>query len=160
MKEVDDAGVVRVIDEYVQNKRIIAEHGKVVMRRTPCAESQVAGTFVDPSGNSANGVSGTGEVKVLRDMGMRVSFCKSRILAGIEKIRAVVRAGDGKSRLVISPKCRRLIEAMQCYHYPDAGAKAASELPHKDGIHDHSIDALRYFFVNVEKKFGSPPITY
>jgi hypothetical protein len=34
---------------------------------------------------------------------------------------------------------------MQCYHYPPAGAE---ELPLKDGIYDHPIDALRYFFVN------------
>jgi len=37
---------------------------------------------------------------------------------------------------------------MQCYHYPELGAAAASELPLKDGLYDHPIDALRYFFVN------------
>ena len=158
--QVDRDGVVRVIDEYVQEQRVIALHGKVVLQRTPCAEPQVAGTFVDPSGNSRNGVSGTSEVKVLRDMGMRVSFCTSDITEGIEKIRAAVRAGDGTSRLVISPQCKELIKAMRCYHYPDGAAKTGSELPCKDGIHDHPIDALRYFFVNVEKKFGFTPITY
>ena len=75
---------------------------------------------------------------------MRVQYQSSRIVAGIEKIRAAVRAGDGQSRLVIDPKCEKLIAAMRCYHYPDAGG----ELPEKDGVHDHPIDALRYFFVN------------
>jgi hypothetical protein len=36
---------------------------------------------------------------------------------------------------------------MQCYHYPD-NAGSAAELPVKDGLYDHPIDALRYFFVN------------
>jgi len=41
----------------------------------------------------------------------------------------------------------RLIEAMQCYHYPES-AGLPSELPLKDGLYDHPIDALRYFFIN------------
>ncbi len=57
-------------------------------------------------------------------------------------------SGDGKSSLVISPNCPRLIEALQCYHYPDAPGAAGSEQPFKDGVYDHPIDALRYFFVN------------
>jgi hypothetical protein len=155
--QVDRDGVVRVIDEYVQNKRVIAEHAKVVLGRTPCAESGVACTYCDPSGGSANGVTGTGEVKVLREMGMRIKHQPSRILAGIEMIRAAVRAGDGSSRLVIDPKCTRLIAAMQCYHYPSG---TPSELPEKDGVHDHPVDALRYFFVNMEKKLDLCPVRY
>jgi hypothetical protein len=56
--------------------------------------------------------------------------------------------GDGKTRLIISPKCPRLIEALQCYHYPDNVSGPSDELPLKDGVYDHPIDALRYFFVN------------
>ena len=63
------------------------------------------------------------------------------------KICIAVKAGDGKSRLLISPRCERLIEAMQCYHYPDSDGPGA-ELPQKDGVYDHPIDALRYFFIN------------
>jgi len=33
------------------------------------------------------------------------------------------------------------------YHYPDFGT-AGGELPLKDGLYDHPIDALRYFFIN------------
>jgi hypothetical protein len=39
---------------------------------------------------------------------------------------------------------------MRCYHYPDSLA-GGSELPLKDGIYDHPIDALRYFFVNYSR---------
>ena len=31
---------------------------------------------------------------------------------------------------------------------PEPGSAAAGELPLKDGVYDHPIDALRYFFVN------------
>jgi len=75
-------------------------------------------------------------------------FRRSGILEGIELIRRAIRAGDGSSSLIISQKCQRLIEAMRCYHYPEPGSAAAGELPLKDGVYDHPIDALRYFFVN------------
>ena len=57
------------------------------------------------------------------------------------------------SRLKVSGRCGDLIRALKCYHYPQRqGRKVPSELPQKDGVHDHAIDALRYFFVNYHEK--------
>jgi hypothetical protein len=39
---------------------------------------------------------------------------------------------------------------MRCYHYPEYAAGKVAELPVKDGVYDHPIDALRYFFVNYQ----------
>jgi len=147
--QVDGEGVVRVIDEYVRSRATIDVHAAEMKARTPCPEANVAETFCDPAGTSSNDVTGTSAVKELRQAGIATRFRKSGIQEGIELIRASIRAGDGKSRLVISPKCRRLIEAMQCYHYPDnVGQNRSAELPFKDGVYDHPIDALRYFFVS------------
>jgi hypothetical protein len=107
----------------------------------------VAGTFCDPAGASRNDITGTSTVRELAAAGVRATYRHSRILDGIEKIRAALRSGDGTHHLTISPRCVRLIEALRCYHYP-AEAGNPSELPQKDGLYDHPIDALRYFFVN------------
>ncbi|MCX5635339.1 MAG: hypothetical protein NTW55_05840 [Planctomycetota bacterium] len=48
-------------------------------------------------------------------------------------------------------RCQKLIEAMMCYHYPESQS-GGKELPLKDGLYDHPIDALRYFFVNYKLK--------
>ena len=40
---------------------------------------------------------------------------------------------------------------MQSLHYGKGANGALLEVPEKDGVHDHIIDALRYFFVN---RFG------
>ncbi|HUV40404.1 MAG TPA: hypothetical protein VMW23_01280, partial [Sedimentisphaerales bacterium] len=72
-------------------------------------------------------------------------------LEGIELIRRTIRSGDGQNRLIISPKCVRLIEALRCYHYPEDAAGSGAELPLKDGVYDHPLDALRYFFVNYHR---------
>jgi hypothetical protein len=144
--QVDSAGVVRVIDEYVRSRATIDVHVNEIKGRTPGGESRVAVTFCDPAGAGVNDITGTSAVRELRTMGIKARYRRSGILEGIELIRRAVRAGDGKSRLVISPRCQRLIEAMQCS--PEPGSAAAGELPLKDGVYDHPIDALRYFFVN------------
>jgi len=145
--QVDSAGVVRVIDEYVRSRATIDVHAVEIKNRTPVAEEKVTATFCDPAGKSVNDVTGTSAVRELRAMGIAVRFKRSGILEGIELIRRAIHSGDGKSRLVISPGCPRLIEAMECYHYPESGS-AADELPIKDGLYDHPIDALRYFLIN------------
>ncbi|MBW8002504.1 MAG: hypothetical protein FVQ80_10850 [Planctomycetes bacterium] len=146
--QVDSDGVVRVIDEYLRSRATIAVHAEQLKARTPCCEEKIAATFCDPAGAAANDVTGTGPVRELRSLGLHLKYRKSRIIEGIELIRRAIKTGDGKNRLIISPKCPRLIEAMQCYHYPDNQMAIAAELPEKDGVYDHPIDALRYFFIN------------
>ena len=143
--QVDGDGVVRVIGEYARSKATAAVNGEEVKRLGPCGEGQVAGTFCDPAGAGVNDVSGTSAVKELRAMGIVCKWRASARTEGVEMIRRALRDGRGVSKLVISPKCARLIEAMRCYHYPSG---RHSEVPLKDGVYDHAIDALRYFFVN------------
>jgi len=146
--QVDEDGVVRIIDEYVRSRMTIDVHAARIKERTPGGEDGVAGTFCDPAGAGVNDVTGTSAVRALKKLRIVTRYRQSRILEGIELIRQAIRRGDGKSSLVISPRCRRLIEAMRCYHYPQVSSQAAGELPLKDGLYDHPIDALRYFFVN------------
>ena len=147
--QIDSDGIIRVIDEYVRTRATIDVHAAEIKARTPCAEEQVSATFCDPAGAGVNDVTGTSVVRELRTFGIVTRFKRSGILDGIELVRRAIRSGDGKSTLVISPRCPRLIEAMRCYHYPDLSqAGLAGELPLKDGVYDHPIDALRYFFIN------------
>jgi hypothetical protein len=145
--QVDGDGVVRVIDEYVRRHVTVNAHARELKSRTPGGEARVAATFGDPAGESANDVTGTSAVRELRGHGIIVRYRRSRIQEGIELIRRAILGGDGRSRFIVSPRCPRLIEALKCYHYPDSPS-AKAEMPLKDGVNDHTIDALRYFFVN------------
>ncbi len=147
--QVGENGIVRVIDEYVRSRATIDVHAEEIKKRTPVEEGRIAATFSDPAGKSTSDITGTSAVKELRTLGIVTRFRRSGILEGLELIRRSLRAGDGKNRLLISPRCQRLIEAMQCYRYPEGGR--AGELPLKDGLYDHPIDALRYFFVNYRR---------
>lgn len=143
--QVDGNGIIRVIDEYVQSRRTIESHAETLKSRKHYKEDKVIMTFCDPAGSGVNDVTGTSPVSMLRAKGIKLRYKSSMILDGIELIRMAIRTGDGKSNLVISPRCGNLIEAMQSYHYPQSGS---IETPQKDGVYDHPIDALRYFFVN------------
>jgi hypothetical protein len=146
--QLDRDGGVRVIDEYVRSRASIEANAAAVKARTPCAEERVTATFCDPAGAGANGVTGTSPVRELSAHGIEARYRQSGILEGIELVRRALRDGQGKNRLVVSPRCARLIEALQCYHYTQGAKK---EMPEKDGVYDHPIDALRYFFVNYDR---------
>lgn len=156
--QTDQSGSVRVIDEYIRSRATIAAHASEIITRTPCSEENVAGTFCDPAGAGLNDITGTSSVRELRAFGIKARFRRSSILEGIELIRRALRSGDSRSSLLISPRCARLIEALQCYHYPDSAAP--TELPLKDGLYDHPIDALRYFFVNYNIPRGATVRSY
>jgi phage terminase large subunit len=141
--QTDDAGRVFVIEEYVQRQKTVAENALQVKRTMP--DARVTATYCDPSGSGRNDITGTSSIRELAAVGIRASYRKSSIFEGIEKIRAALRCGDGSHRLLIAPRCTHLIEALRCYHYSSC---TLSEQPDKDGLYDHPIDALRYFFVN------------
>jgi phage terminase large subunit len=144
-----DGTTAHVIDEYVQPQRTLLVHLQQIQQRHATTVSFIA---CDPAGEARNEHTADSAVTVLRRAGYRVKCRRSRIVDGLESIRNALRPADGSSpRLVIHPRCVALIAAMGAYRYADPQTdpvSACSELPVKDGVHDHLVDALRYFFVN------------
>lgn len=142
-----DATRTYVVDEYVRPGRTVDEH-VAALRAMPWPEpTHVA---CDPAGDGANEQTGVTSVQKLRRAGFCVRHRPSRILDGVEQIRAALRPAAGEPTLFVHPRCARLIRALQGYRYPTTGT--SREVPLKDGEHDHLIDALRYHFVNANRK--------
>ena len=111
----------------------------------------------DPAGSAANDQTARSNVQFLKSKGYSVKYSKSLIIDGLELIRAALRPGYGDATLFIHPRCIQLIAALKGYRYPDP----PTELPLKDGTHDHLIDALRYHFVNAPRLHDpQPPKSY
>src|SRR4051812_45878034 len=130
-------GTTHVIDEYVQPMRTLHEHLEQIAARPWGKATRIA---CDPSGSGRNDQTAASNVALLRQAGYTVRYRKSLIAHGLELLRAALRPALGEPKLFIHPRCEHLIAAMKGYHYAPGG----SELPVKDGVHDHLIDALRY----------------
>ena len=89
---------------------------------------------------------GESALSALAGMGVtRTVVSRSRILAGVNAVRAKLMSADGEINLLVDPRCRRIADDFLGYVYPsNSDGKPSSELPEKDGVHDHSMDALRY----------------
>ncbi len=110
-------------------------------------------TAADPSGAAAQD-SGISPVDYLARIGMKLRYRSSKVVSGVELVKSALRDAAGRISLFISPRCQKLIMDMRHYKWD-----ATKEEPIKDGVHDHSLDALRYFFVNLEATEERTPAT-
>jgi hypothetical protein len=136
--------LVYVVDEHIEAQKTLPDHLELIRARDWPKVPRVA---CDPAGASRNEQTAKSNVHLLMEAGYQVKTRGSHIVDGIETIRAALRSASGETRLFIHPRCVRLIRSLEGYHYQPG----TSELPHKDGTHDHAVDALRYFFVNAQK---------
>lgn len=139
-----DGERVWVIDEYVQPMRPFEEHLEVIVSR---GHGMPAWVGCDPAGRARNDQTGVSSVQLMRQRGLLVRSRASRIMDGVEMIRQMLEPASGEVRLFVHPRCVQLIRAMEGYRLAELPA-GFSELPMKDGEHDHAIDALRYMLVN------------
>ena len=116
---------------------------------TPAA---VKGIYTDPAGNAAELSSGISPVDYLRRSPFRwpVYNRGSEIAPGIALVRSYIRAKDNTIRYYVTNNCGHTIRSLTGYTYAKQAKnnETIKEEAHKDGIHDHMCDAVRYFFVN------------
>jgi Terminase RNaseH-like domain len=141
---IDTDEQVRVVDEYVQPRRTLEEHLAMIHQRPWARAKYVA---CDPAGAGQNDQTAMSNVQLFRSSGYVVRTKPSRIVDGIELVRRAIRPATGVSQLLIHPRCKHLIASLSGYRYPHLST-GSTELPEKDGTHDHACDALRYWFIN------------
>jgi hypothetical protein len=78
-------------------------------------------------------------------------YRSSRVSPGVERVKAALADAAGRVKLYVSPRCAHLIEDFNRYRWAAQGDE-----PLKDNLSDHSMDALRYFFVNFETQDELP----
>ena len=173
--QTDAHGNVFVIDEHIKSHTTLQRHAELIRQAYP---QRVEETYVDPAGRQRREITGTSVITELAALGISCKFRRSRITDGLELIRCHLAPALGGSlggvmespRLFIGSRCEQLIRALSCLRYQTlngriqettdnthvSGGVPYSELPEKDGVHDHPVDALRYFFVN---HYGRPQQT-
>lgn len=105
----------------------------------------------DPAGNQKTDKAEFTSMEVLRDLDIYPNSKPSAIDEGLEILRQrMVRRNDGLYGMIVSPKCKTLIDGFKGgYRYPEhKDGMPEKEMPLKDGFYDHTQDCTRYIAVN------------
>ncbi len=107
------------------------------------SEKQIEWTACDPAGHSP-GDSGVSPIERLRGAGFKIRARASKIEEGMDLVREMLREREGAPGLMVSPLASKTIDDFHGYRLRQDGLG-----PEKDNIHDHTMDAVRYFAVNL-----------
>lgn len=138
-------GRLTVFDEWEGSDATVEQMMSVIRRKDGAygiIEDMVDFTSCDPAGAAVDS-GGVSPIERLKRAGFKMRYRPSRILTGIEMVKSLFCDANGERRLFISSRLKKLTEDLRRYRWMDDG-----EEPEKDGICDHSLDALRYFAVN------------
>ncbi|MCX7834641.1 MAG: hypothetical protein N2450_01065 [bacterium] len=113
-------------------------------------EQQFTWSSCDPAGLQQND-SGIPMIDFLSGAGIKLMQRRSLLEDGLDWLRMMFARADGTIQLRISPQCSRLINDLSSYRYDEHTGKPIK------GSYDHTVDALRYFAVNIQQK---PPTHY
>ena len=142
--QTDPMDNVYVIDEYVNSGRIVDHYANILLEKEKTYK-RARENYGDPAGRQTSPQTGSSIIYEFdRRYGIRI---QTRLCPVVDGITAVKRALKEK-RLFISSKCVHLVDCIENYRYvPAPGGSRRREEP----LHDwasHTMDALRYFFVN------------
>ncbi len=114
----------------------------------------------DPAGDGTQTATGLSDLDILRGQGFRnIRFTTDprwrHIPTGVRLLEGLLRNTLNETRLYVAahldkPAAKRgVVKDFLGYHYPETKeGHAVKDQPQKDGVHDHTMDAARYFAVD------------
>lgn len=142
---------INIIDEIVHQKDLkVTDFAQLIKNKN----YPIVRAFGDPAGYQVQSSMGMGEAELFRQAtGWRIFALRDKtsrsIASGISHVRNFICNVNGDRRLHINKKCVNVINDIESYRYVDQKEGTdLKEIPLKDGLHDHSMDAMRYYFVN------------
>ena len=141
---------INMIDELVHQQNIKTDELIQIIKNKPYWVREYYG---DPAGMQAQGQSGLGDIEIFRKHGIVVKSVRDKvsrsIASGISHVRGFIENAQGERFLHLDSSCTETAIDLENYRYPEAKeGKDLKPEPIKDGKHDHSMDMLRYFFIN------------
>ena len=132
------------IAKIIRGEKVRLPSGKIFKSEIPIEMIREIITGFEAS-QSRQESGGLAIIDILGDEGIRnIRTVGGSIVRGIFDVRAKILSAEGEPHLFVDPHCERLISDFRGYHYPENAKGIASELPEKDNIHDHTMDAVRY----------------
>lgn len=142
-------GHVTMFDEIYVSRHDVEQVSQLIYKKLlDWKIGLVKAIYCDPAGNAEELTSGISPVDYLRNKGFNVISKGTKVAPGLSLVRAYVLNASGKRRLFVTKRCEWAIKSFYGYTYKLGAFKLILEEPEKDNIHDHMMDAIRYFFVN------------
>jgi PBSX family phage terminase large subunit len=143
--------IVYLFDEIIRNKMTLEELYNQIMAKG----YKITGWVCDIAGNQEREQLGISNVRWFRDRGISFKYSKSSVAVGIALVRSYIATASGKNKFFVSSKCKKSIDGLKRYKYPERDGQVLNETPIKKD--DDAVDAIRYFFINVcnKKQVGS-----
>jgi hypothetical protein len=129
---------------------------------------RVTRIWCDPAGDGTQTATGLSDVQMVRSAGFHdIKFTTDprwrHIPTGVRLLEGLLRNVKLETRLFVAeqldkPAAKRgVVKDFLGYHYPESKAgRPIKDQPEKDGVHDHTMDALRYFAVGEFLQLGGP----
>ena len=111
-----------------------------INRRYGTARQRIA--YPDATGSRTNTNSmGQSDHIILQNNGFKLVTGKinPNVNDSINAVNAMLTTSLGEHKLFLDPKCKKMRECMLKYVY-----KEGTRIPHKDNVHDHFADGIRY----------------
>ena len=138
-------GEIIVFDEWAGKDATVEEMIQAVRQKDNehgICEDLVTFSACDPAGAAVDSA-GVSPIERMQRERFKMRYRPSRVLTGIEMVKSLICDANGIRRLRIAPHLKKLLNDFRTYRW-----KEGADEPEKDGICDHSLDALRYFAVN------------
>jgi len=155
---VTASGVAWLLDTYKAQQGTLADHARAILAHPI---QNVAATYCDPAGRGRSAQTGRSDIEEFRQLGIHCAYTLSRswtpIAAGIRLVRSFLRPAHGPPRLFIldQPANRAFLDDVTSYVNRRVNDQYIDE-PVQPQPAEHTMDALRYFFVN---RFADRPVT-
>jgi len=161
---------VHVVGELVPDDILLPRLARKVEQYYDEMDWSRGTVYCDPEGSSPDEQTGYSKIDVLEDdFGFDVEYTRAKeatlIANGIDLIKDKLKSESDRTSLYIDSSLmgdgheRGIINSLQLTQYPETKeGRPLKEKPVKDGLYDHSLDALRYYLVNkfTGKNIGLP----
>ena len=147
---VDAEDVVYLLDTYKAERSRLSVHAEAILAHRL---RRVRATYCDPAGRSRNDQTGRTNVEEFRGHGIECTYSLSasarEIANGVQLIRAALKPASGPPRLfyIDTDRNRAFVRDMLSYRNRRVNDTYIDQ-PVDPQPAEHTMDALRYFFVN------------
>lgn len=146
--QTDYKGHIYLFDEIVQSRLTLEElYNKIKIK---LQHYNITDWCCDIAGNQEREQIGLSNVKWFKQNGIHMKYVSGQkqrgIQYGISLVRSFIKTMSGQRRFYISSQCKKSIDGMRQYRYPEKDGIIQNENPIKKD--DDAVDMIRYFFIN------------